>query len=147
MGQIGTRKRPAPGASPLTQRQQNAKDGRTASPEILQNGTAGWSGPTYTDPTDHSSYDGLPVTQQNPMQYQSSNSQVARRATNQNLIQTPTYGSVGSNTWVPDGSGQTGVGDSWSAPYDELEQRAETVKRDAQAKRRILPPFIQKLSR
>ena len=37
--------------------------------------------------------------------------------------------------------------EAWSDDLEELERKAEIAKKDAQAKRKQIPPFIQKLSR
>lgn len=62
---------------------------------------------------------------------------------NQTLVTAQDYGSGGG--W--DNGAQMRVQDGWQASYDDLDQRAELAKRDAQGKRKQIPPFIQKLSR
>lgn len=44
---------------------------------------------------------------------------------------------------APESSG----GDGWGESLAELEQRALVAKREAQAKRKQIPPFVQKLRR
>ena len=63
---------------------------------------------------------------------------------NQNLVQTQKLPTIGNGTW--DGH-QGALGDDWQTSYDDLDQRAEIAKREVQAKRKHIPPFIQKLSR
>ncbi len=46
------------------------------------------------------------------------------------------------------GDGNTpGATDGWINADEDLEQKALIAKRDAQAKRKPIPPFVQKLSR
>lgn len=73
--------------------------------------------------------------------------QLARRPVDgyQNLVQTQHDGTVGNEQWAGN-EDQTPTGD-WPVQYDDLDQRAEIAKRDAQSKRKQIPPFIQKLSR
>lgn len=49
----------------------------------------------------------------------------------------------------PDGTaGPPSAGDgAWADDIQELEQKAQVAKRDAQAKRKQIPPFVQKLNR
>jgi hypothetical protein len=50
--------------------------------------------------------------------------------------------------WVDSatGSGQP-LDSAWNDDIEALEQRAQTVKKIAQEKRKQIPPFVQKLSR
>lgn len=66
--------------------------------------------------------------------------QLVRRNPNHQLAATPRR-----NQW----EGFPGEGQQWEAVDDdeELEQKAAVAKKDAQAKRKQIPPFVQKLSR
>ena len=59
----------------------------------------------------------------------------------------------GQHTWADyrdasqgDGQGENGYGND-EDNIDDLERRAQVAKREAQAKRKSIPPFVQKLSR
>lgn len=71
--------------------------------------------------------------------------QLVRRHPNQQLV------SRGNNGWqdLSTSTGGPGQG-AWEAPdegEEDLEQRALVAKKEAQAKRKQIPPFVQKLSR
>ena len=134
-----------------------AKDNRTASPEVVQPSSLGWQYPSQSLAVNDSN----PQTPSNLAQYQdngqpmsspdlymaSAAQQLARRPFNgnQNLVQTQTYGPGGNGQWAENGV-QVPTGD-WPVQYDDLDQRAEVAKKESQAKRKQIPPFIQKLSR
>jgi heat shock transcription factor len=71
--------------------------------------------------------------------------QLVRRNPNQQLA------TRNRTTWPDSGSGLQPSPTSWDQLDDEderdLEQRALVAKREAQAKRKQIPPFVQKLSR
>jgi heat shock transcription factor len=79
--------------------------------------------------------------------------QLARRPMNRHLVQTgPRAQFDNPNDWsltedvVYDPNGQNGAlaeNDS----IERLEERAQIAKRDAQSKRKQIPPFVQKLNR
>lgn len=155
-----TRKRPAPGASPIGNIQMPAQPFPTQQqvgnadymwnqapaenriyPEVNYNNLAG--------------YGAMPNSQQpnftNPS-LQTPSTQLARRPHNQ-LIQAgqrtsfhnpnewAMSGDIGFESNVQDGS--LAENDS----IDRLEERAAQAKRDAQSKRKQIPPFVQKLNR
>lgn len=76
-----------------------------------------------------------------------SNNQLARRLLNQDLISRPNYNEPSNEAWpvLADGSGQSTDG-GWINEDDDLERMAEVAKRESQAKRKQIPPFVQKLS-
>ncbi len=157
MGQMGTRKRPAPGASLLVQPQkQNGRDTAAGATQTQQDHSGGWKpqdtsggNTNYLDP---SLYSGL---QQNgypqmPQQFQeTSTNQLTRRVPNHNVVQQlQNYANAENGSWsIPSVAAQTPTQEGWPVQYDELDQRANMAKRDAQSKRKQIPPFIQKLSR
>lgn len=71
--------------------------------------------------------------------------QLVRRHPNQQLV------SRGNNGWHDTSDSAGGPGQSaWEAMdegEEDLEQRALVAKKEAQAKRKQIPPFVQKLSR
>lgn len=157
MPQGGSRKRPAPGASPLMQQQsQTAMQFSSKSPQLSNEQFLRWGqnpqsteSSAYPDPT--ASYtpniyggstqqQGVPAAQPN---------QIARRPTNQQLVtRGRTFNNTNSDQWsgLGDGSPQPTV-EAWVNNDGDLEQQALIAKRDAQAKRKPIPPFVQKLSR
>jgi len=69
-------------------------------------------------------------------------SQLVRRNPNQQLA------TRGQTSWQDTGAPQTGeVGWPQVEEDTELEQRAAAAKKDAQTRRKQIPPFVQKLSR
>lgn len=75
---------------------------------------------------------------QNQNQHQNQNQIVSR---NRGYEQPPaSYVENGG----PNGNGESGA---WGESLEELYRRALTAKRDSQAKRKQIPPFVQKLSR
>ena len=158
MPQAGTRKRAAPGASPLIQEQsQSAMEFPSKSPELsndpflrwgqnLQgNETSAYPDPTTTTYTPNI-YGGLTQPQGVPV---SQSNQITRRPPNQQLVaRGRTINGASSDQWL--GLGDVTITpstDGWVNSDEDLEQKALIAKRDAQAKRKPIPPFVQKLSR
>jgi heat shock transcription factor len=161
---LATRKRAAPGASPTPQQPQPQQQFNNGVPfQPLQepfgpfdNQALDWNasnnvGAQFTDPSafDSNLYDagmngslglegGLgPIA--SPQ-----SGQLVRRNPNQQLV------SRGQPSWQDPGGGSTQPGDAQWPPLDDeadLEQRALAAKKEAQAKRKQIPPFVQKLSR
>jgi heat shock transcription factor, other eukaryote len=73
----------------------------------------------------------------------SPSTQLTRRSTNQLLTRNRGYDSCPS---LAD-HGNAANHDGWGESVTELEQRALIAKSDAQAKRKQIPPFVQKLRR
>ncbi|KAL8957884.1 MAG: hypothetical protein Q9183_005948, partial [Haloplaca sp. 2 TL-2023] len=102
---------------------------------------------TYPDPSIN--YAHIPTS--NLSQPQSTANQMARRPPEQNLAGRPTYHNTNADMWLP-GSG-SGHGNHELSEVarpntsDDLDQRALVAQKDAQAKRKQIPPFVQKLSR
>lgn len=71
--------------------------------------------------------------------------QLARRPMNQ----IATIPNSNGNQWIPDPNSATAtaVNGGWEDDIDELEQKAQVAKRDSQAKRKQIPPFVLKLRR
>ncbi|KAL9601647.1 MAG: hypothetical protein Q9219_002367 [cf. Caloplaca sp. 3 TL-2023] len=99
-------------------------------------------------PTTSSTY---PLQPQNTFpSHQSPSTQLARRPPAQDLAQSPraSYPNGQADTWPlysEHGTQQLSEG-SWGNNADDLDQKALIAKRDAQAKRKQIPPFVQKLS-
>jgi heat shock transcription factor, other eukaryote len=176
--QANSRKRPAPGASPTMQQQQQTSlhlPPRSSSPRLTDDqffkwgqGTAG-NTPSYPDTA--AAYNGalyhgigglanmtqvaqIPNNQHPPQAPSSPSNQVARRSVNQSLVSRGRTFNSSTNSSTPwpgdfgDGAGLELQGGGWiSNSEEQLEQKALIAKREAQAKRKQIPPFVQKLSR
>lgn len=153
----GSRKRPAPGASPLVQQQQPAPTSISAGSshmsdqylhwqQNLANGASNYpdSAPNYNP----NLYNGM--NQPQPMNAPTTASkQIARRPGGQQMVSRTAFNNVGNDTWpiisedgLPQPSEQT-----WLNNSDDLDQKAQVAQRETQAKRKQIPPFVQKLSR
>ena len=151
MPQVGTRKRPAPGASPM----QSPQSQNFAA--VNQNGS---TTTTMTDPY-------VQWPQQNSLPYPDaadnfgsnlyggaqgpsapSSNQLARRPLSQQIVPRANYGDATNETWplVPENAMQPPA-EGWVSENDDLNRRAEVAKKETQAKRKQIPPFVQKLSR
>ncbi|KAL8730103.1 MAG: hypothetical protein Q9166_004302 [cf. Caloplaca sp. 2 TL-2023] len=149
MPQVGSRKRPAPGSSPPLQHSQSQLD---PSSFMSQVASAQWSLPnqvstqtSYPEPSGDSAQRPFAPTPQQ----QSASNQLARRPPGQDVTERTPY-SNGTNTelwpaFAEDAMQQLGEA-TWGNGGDELDQRAEVARREAQAKRKQIPPFVQKLS-
>lgn len=73
-------------------------------------------------------------------------SQLARRPTPNQLV-SRNRGYEQSPTVTTENGGGNGESGGWGESLDELYRKASIAKRDAQAKRKQIPPFVQKLSR
>ncbi|BAE58390.1 hypothetical protein BDV35DRAFT_229969 [Aspergillus flavus] len=152
---LASRKRPAPGTSPIVHPQlgpvsnypQNS-GAQLSNDQFLQ-----WGQNTSSNVVSPASFsDANPygataysAGQDVPASTATASTQLARRQTPNQLVsrnrgyeQTPSSMSDhGSNTGEPGG---------WGESLDELYQRALVAKREVQAKRKQIPPFVQKLS-
>lgn len=156
MSQVATRKRPAPGASPMQSPSSqnfaavNHNSGATTTTTLsdqyanwAQQGSASYSDPSNTfEPTPYNGLHGLPTPQSN---------QLAKRTMVQPMVPRTSYIDATSDTWpvVEDGTAQSEE-DNWANENEEMNQmirRAEIAKRESQGKKKGIPPFIQKLSR
>ncbi|KOS41807.1 hypothetical protein ACN38_g7281 [Penicillium nordicum] len=152
-----TRKRPAPGTVPPVHPQMNPVPNfpTTANPgsqlsndQFLQWGqnppvnainTAAFSDPSY-NPV------GFAPPQDVSAPAATASNQLARRQANQVVSRNRGYEQPPAS-YVENG-GNTGNGESgaWGESLEELYRRALAAKRDSQAKRKQIPPFVQKLS-
>ena len=151
MPQAGTRKRPAPGTSPMQSPQRQdfaAVNHNGSSTTTMAEPYVQWpqqNSVSYSDPTNNfgtSLYNGahgLPA---------SSSNQLARRPPGQQIVPRTNYNDATSDTWplIQDSSIQASA-DGWVGDDDDLNRKAEIAKRETQAKRKQIPPFVQKLSR
>ncbi|KAL9025931.1 MAG: hypothetical protein Q9196_005324 [Gyalolechia fulgens] len=153
MSQTASRKRPAPGASPIVQQSQPPVDrplaAQMAFPQNLQWDTANQASTASsaypTPPNNFSHFPQSPTQQQQP-----SSNQLTRRPPAQDLAQPQNapYPNGNSETWpsFSENGTQQLSEPIWGSNVDELDQKAVLAKMDAQAKRKQIPPFVQKLS-
>lgn len=149
------RKRPAPGASPIVP-VQPMQQPYTTSP---QDQVLRWTG-GVADPNSFAgaSQNVGPYVMNTQAQYAPSFPQpstaIARRTPNRALVPTnprPPYDAA-SELWAGFGD-DSGLIQAPNGGVDEhdnielLEEKAQVAKREAQAKRKQIPPFVQKLSR
>ncbi|KAG8526142.1 uncharacterized protein KY384_000135 [Bacidia gigantensis] len=143
--EVRTRKRPAPGTSP-----QPKPESQSLNVPSVQDLSYGWQGQdatdgTYTDPQYFNNQSTEVNTQMQPMQTSNSTNQLTRRTPNQPVIPIPNYTNAGNGSWQV--SEQSGQGTKMNGMQsDDLDQRALAAKKDAESKRKQIPPFVQKLS-
>ena len=155
MPPAGSRKRPAPGASPIVQNEMQPSLGYSTNPaQVISDQYLKWEpntpnsgAPAYPDPSGSFSpniYNTMPS--HGPVRETSV--QLARRPVGQQVMSRGPYDSAGEN-WseMIDTPPQQPVEDGWNNDDDNLAQKAQVAKKEAQLKRKSIPPFVQKLSR
>lgn len=148
-----TRKRPAPGASPAVHPQMASISGYSSNqgPQLSNDQFLQWgqnTSPTAVNPAvfpDINSYNAGYVSSQDGSATPTS-TQLARRSMSQIVSRTRSYDQPQSPLMDHNGSNVSETG-GWGESLAELQQRALIAKREAQAKRKQIPPFVQKLSR
>jgi heat shock transcription factor len=156
MSQVRTRKRPAPGSSPLdtapsTNHNTTGITQSTGASPMATNQYLQWppqNRNSYPDPSN--SYESSPYNETGhshglPM---TPSDQLATRSTSQQLVPRADYNGLNNGTWpvLVDAVGQPASGASLNQ-NDDLDRKADVAKRETQAKRKQIPPFVQKLSR
>jgi len=145
-----SRKRPAPGADPVpySQMQKSAPtyhDGlgpQLSNDQFLQWGQTGQPAGSYDDNSYAMNSNTYP--QHNPQ------SQVSSSLTRRPIPQLTTRARMtdDSNQWADNSNGAVGAQDpEWGDDITELEAKAQVAKKEAQTKRKQIPPFVQKLNR
>ncbi|KAI9699472.1 MAG: stress-responsive transcription factor hsf1 [Candelina mexicana] len=170
--QTNSRKRAAPGASPIihhTTQQQPTRQypNNPGTPQLTDDQFLSWGQtspnhglPAYPDPT--TSYNpntyntlssGSPAMPQNsinlPQATPTTSNQLTRRPANQYLVARGRLpAGDNNNQWsnAVEGALQQGSGWENNEDDDEMERRALTAKRGAEGKHKNIPPFVQKLS-
>jgi heat shock transcription factor len=156
MPPANSRKRPAPGTSPAVQNQPAQPafaPAQLSNDQFLQ-----WGQPqngNYPDPTTFNTniYGGEQVSQgPYPPSVPATSTQLARRPMNRSLVSTaPRSFDDMNDPWGGFGGDpmdvQNSNGMEESDNIELLEEKAAVAKREAQAKRKQIPPFVQKLSR
>jgi len=118
-------------------------NGQLSDDQFLQWGQTAQSPGTFPDPT---------VSSINGTSYQSNNiqpsTQLTRRPLNALATRARVDESQNNNQWTEDRGGTPQPGEGpWSYDIEELEQKAQVAKKEAQGKRKQIPPFVQKLNR
>ena len=141
-----TRKRPAPGASPLGQTQlQNSSS--TDYPTFQDQGPAT---STYPDPSSYATHSPKPFGPMPVGNKQARHGNQLQRRPYQPVVPVQNYTSAGNGAWQPgNADGQLTNDEGWGArpAFDDLDQKAAIAKKDAESRRKQIPPFVQKLSR
>ncbi|KAJ5182417.1 hypothetical protein N7492_000033 [Penicillium capsulatum] len=160
MGSQGmTRKRPAPGSAPAAQTQLGASSNygqsnpgsQLSNDQFLQwgqNPSANVINPaSFADPSTFSQA-GYPAAADPSAPNATASNQLTRRQQASNQLVSRNRGYEQAPAIYTDQNVTAGPGESgaWGESLEELYQRALTAKRESQAKRKQIPPFVQKLS-
>ncbi|KAJ5688821.1 Heat shock factor (HSF)-type DNA-binding [Penicillium macrosclerotiorum] len=152
-----TRKRPAPGTAPAGHPQMGAvpnyqpsnPNSQLSNDQFLQWGqnpsTNTVNPSSYADPSTYipASYTG---NQDSSGSNGGTSNQLTRRQQPNQLVSRNRGYEQSPATYPDQNSGQNPGEGAWGESLEELYQRALTAKREAQAKRKQIPPFVQKLS-
>ncbi|OQE26909.1 hypothetical protein PENFLA_c006G00468 [Penicillium flavigenum] len=152
-----TRKRPAPGTVPPVHPQMNPVPNfpTTANPgsqlsndQFLQWGQNPPVNAINTSAFSDSSYNpvGFASPQDVSAPAATASNQLARRQANQVVSRNRGYDQPPASYVENGGNNGSGESGAWGESLEELYRRALTAKRDSQAKRKQIPPFVQKLS-
>jgi heat shock transcription factor, other eukaryote len=143
-----SRKRPAPGANPTPypqQVQQPAMFNTNAVPQLSDDQFLQW-GQSAQEP---SAYQDASVYGTNSNNYnannQSPSNQLTRRPPMSQVVTRPRFDGPSTQPWAEEPNSATVS--AWADDIQELERKAQVAKKDAQAKRKQIPPFVQKLNR
>lgn len=159
-----TRKRPAPGTAPVVPPQVNPLSHglqnfpTTANPnsqlsndQFLQWGQNPPTNTVNTSAISDNSYNaaGFAPPKDASAPAATESNQLARRQANQSQMISRNRGYEQPPASYVENGGSNGNGESgaWGESIEELYRRALAAKRDSQAKRKQIPPFVQKLSR
>ncbi|CAM1504811.1 Fc.00g024020.m01.CDS01 [Cosmosporella sp. VM-42] len=159
MSAPNSRKRAAPGASPIVpipqQMQQQYSTGNGAGDQMLRWNNVG-DGSGFVDNTAHAgnSYGLVPTQAQFPQAVPTPTNSLARRQMNRALIPTNPRTNFDPNVDWSSFAGDDGAllqpnsteNITEQDSVEVLEEMAQKAKRDAQTKRKQIPPFVQKLS-
>ncbi|KAL4805025.1 hypothetical protein BDV18DRAFT_23942 [Aspergillus unguis] len=146
-----SRKRPAPGTSPVVHTQlgqlpnyTQASGSPLSNDQFLQWGQNSTSNALSSfDPNSYNTGAGLPQPHDISGGAVSANQIARRQPANQMVNRSRNYEQPSAS--LPEQGNAPGES-GWSESLEELYKRALTAKREAQAKRKQIPPFVQKLS-
>jgi heat shock transcription factor, other eukaryote len=149
-----SRKRPAPGTSPVPHQicyppapgmsNYGGLDPQVSNDQFLQYG--------YQPQIDNTqiSYNDGPIHQQSIYRSEvgEGSNQLARRPANQVVSRDRARGDSSEVRWDGQMNANAHQLDrAWGDDIDDLKQRAQIAKKEAQSKRKQIPPFVQKLAR
>ena len=147
-----SRKRPAPGTSPVPyqnsyptssgQGMYNGLDTHVSNDQFLQFGYQA----QVEDPQIPQINASMPTQTTYNSELGGGANQLARRPANQVMSRGRGPGDSRDLQWTEQGNAQRLQG-AWGDDLDELKQRAQGAKRDSQSKRKQIPPFVQKTAR
>ncbi|MCJ1462337.1 stress-responsive transcription factor hsf1 [Pseudocyphellaria aurata] len=155
MPSTGPRKRPASGPSPIQQQPASAGNRRNEAPQMAPDQYLQWnqqnvagSAPRYSDPTGNfasNSYNGMSQDQAIPP---NASNQLARRPLSQHLVTRANFNNAGDDAWpiVAEDGMRPPQDQAWLNNNEKLDHKARIARRNTQAKRKQIPPFVQKLS-
>ena len=164
MPPLVTRKRQAPGASPVQQAQQlhqqqqpSELDLKSEASQMATDQYLQWhqqhlanSALSYPD-TGNDLTTNLfnALNQATPPPPAAVSNQLARRPATHHLVSRTNFGNTADDSWpiIPEDGMQPPQDQPWRNSNDDLEREAQIARRDTQAKRKQIPPFVQKLSR
>ena len=151
------RKRAAPGASPMVQQPPTTTTTYNLSSATMQNdqtvrwnqdngntGTSNYPDPVGSfSPTIYNTFPQAAAIQSEP------SNQLTRSNIGHRAVARGTFNNGDGEAWTDftNGTLQPPREEGWVKDDDNLEKRALIAKREAQGKRKLIPPFIQKLSR
>lgn len=154
-----TRKRPAPGTVPAVHPQLDAvpnfqnpnpnPNSQLSNDQFLQwgqNPPANVVNTSYVDPSAYASSTYAP-TQDLSGPTASTSNQLARRPPPNQLVSRNRGYEQAPTTYTDNSAGAGAREGAWGESIEELYNRARAAKREAQSKRKQIPPFVQKLSR
>ncbi|KAI9370504.1 hypothetical protein BJX61DRAFT_87292 [Aspergillus egyptiacus] len=151
-----TRKRPAPGTSPVVPQlgplpnYPQASGSPLSNDQFLQWGQnpspSAVTSSSFADTNPYNSAAALHSAPQDVPGASATSNQIARRQPSTQLASRSRSYEQPSASFPDQGAAASGESGGWSESLEELYQRALTAKREAQAKRKQIPPFVQKLS-
>ncbi|KAL6249616.1 Heat shock transcription factor [Rhinocladiella similis] len=145
-----SRKRPAPGADPYPPQMPNPTPAYTdgmgghdlSNDEFFQWGQTGQPAVPYNDNSYAMNANAFPQANPQPQ----TSTQLTRRPMTQ--LAAPAHPRIDqdASAWIDNANAPHGQDAEWADDISVLEARAQVAKREAQAKRKQIPPFVQKLN-
>jgi heat shock transcription factor len=149
-----TRKRPAPGTTPAVQHQLGNYPNPTPNSQLSndqflqwgQNPPANVANASFVDPSAYNSA-AYASSQDLSGPAATTSNQLTRRPQPNQLVSRNRGYEQAPATYSDNAAGAGNGEGAWGESIEELYNRALAAKREAQAKRKQIPPFVQKLSR
>lgn len=142
-----SRKRPAPGANPIGYSQQMPQ--QQPNNMYAQNVGQGLSDDQFLQwgnsgvPQSYESNTGYGYAQPTPQSTQLARRPVSQQAMTRAAVK---YENAGNQQWPDQNGAQSTLEGPWSDDIQDLEAKAQVAKKEAQSKRKQIPPFVQKLN-